>query len=337
MAKENKIRGLCTNCETEADLVIVRKPGVFNVRKDSIIVETEYRKCSQCGDEVINPRIGNDPLKLAYEVYRNRHRLLSSAEITEWRRAYNITQGELAKLTGIGTATISRYENGSLQEESHDKLIRLAMQPMNFLRLVEASQQIFIESKKNRLIQTLKESRLEYGSDANELCIRFGSEDINEYTGFKRFDFAKLNNAILFFCQKGVFKTKLNKLLFYADFKHFKEYTTSITGAQYARVPFGPAPDGYEFLYAALNSQQAIEPIEEMFPNGTSGEIIAAIRNVDLSVFSHKELRIMAEVQEHFESFTAKQISDLSHQEPAYKETSNGQLISYNYAKQLTY
>ena len=63
---------------------------------------------------------------------------------------------------------------------------------------------------------------------------------------------AKLFNAILFFCKGRVLKTKLNKLLFYADFKHFKEYAVSITGARYARIPFGPAPDKYAFYFATL-------------------------------------------------------------------------------------
>jgi uncharacterized phage-associated protein len=132
-------------------------------------------------------------------------------------------------------------------------------------------------------------------------------------------------------------KTKLNKLLFYADFKHLKEYTLSITGAEYAHVPFGPAPDNYEIYYASLNSQKAIEFIEQPYPAGYVGEIIKAIKEADLSLFSPSELRIMASVMEDFTKYSAGEITEFSHKELGYQETNNGDLISYKYAVKLNY
>ncbi|NIO19633.1 MAG: DUF4065 domain-containing protein, partial [Candidatus Aenigmarchaeota archaeon] len=46
--------------------------------------------------------------------------------------------------------------------------------------------------------------------------------------------------------------TVLNKLLFYADFKHCKEYTVSISGSRYARLPYGPVPDNWAHYLAFL-------------------------------------------------------------------------------------
>jgi hypothetical protein len=34
---------------------------------------------------------------------------------------------------GQGGATLSRYENGALQSEAHDQLLKLVMQPENLL------------------------------------------------------------------------------------------------------------------------------------------------------------------------------------------------------------
>jgi hypothetical protein len=155
-------------------------------------------------------------------------------------------------------------------------------------------------------------------------------------------DLEKLYNAILFFCKEGILKTKLNKLLFYADFKHYKEYAISITGARYAHIPFGPAPDNYEIYYGALSSQKAIEFMEEIYPakrggEPVVGEIIKAAKKPDLSLFAASELRVMASVQEDFERYNAREITDFSHKEVGYQETEDGGTISYDYAKKLNY
>ena len=337
MVAEIAYTGLCSNCGKEADLELLNKEVVINVRKEPIKVEIQYCKCSHCGDEVLDPSLGVDPFHLAYEEFRRRHGFLRPEEITRWRKAHHLTQGELAKLIGVGTATLSRYENGSLQDESHERLLRLIMQPASLLSLIEDSEGIFTESKKVRLIRALRESQTDFYSIDNAIVINFGSYEPDEFSGYKQLDLAKLYNAILFFCKAGVFKTKLNKLLFYADFKHFKEYTFSITGAEYAHVPFGPAPDNYEMYYASLNSQKAIEFIEQPYPSGYVGEIIKATKEPDLSLFSASELRIMASVIEDFDKYNAGQITEFSHKELGYQETTDGALISYKYAAKLNY
>ena len=337
MATKTIVRRLCSNCEKETDLEILTKEELINVRREPINVEIQYCKCSQCGDEVIDPSLNVDPFHLAYEEYRRRHGFLRPEEITEWRKTHSITEGELAKLIGIGTATLSRYENGSLQNESHERLLRLIMQPSNLLNLVESSEGVFTANKKERLVQVLKESQADLHSVDNAIMINFGNYSPKEFSGYRELSLPKLYNTILFFCKPGVLKTKLNKLLFYADFKHFKEYALSITGAEYAHVPFGPAPDNYEMYYASLNSQKAVDFIEHPYPSGYVGEIIKTVKEPDLSLFSPSEVRVMASVMEDFTNYDASEITEFSHKELGYQETNNGDLISYKYAVNLNY
>lgn len=337
MAKNTIVRRFCSNCEKETELQLLTKEEIVKVRDEPIKVKVQYWKCTECGDEVLDPSLNEDPFYLAYKEYRRRHGLLKPEEMRDWRKAHNLTQGELAKLIGVGTATISRYENGSLQDQSHEKLLRLIMEPSNFLTLIEHSEGIFTESKKERLARALREAEAESYSFDTAIIVNLGNYEADEFSGYKRLDLAKLYNAIIFFCKDGLFKTKLNKLLFYADFKHFKEYTLSITGARYAHVPFGPAPDNYEFYYASLNSRKAIEFEEVLYPSGAGGEIIKATQTPDLSLFTPGELRIMASVMEDFADHNASDVSEISHKEAAYRETEDGELISYNYALKLNY
>lgn len=330
-------RRLCTNCEKEADFELVSKEETIMVRNEPIVVETQYYKCRQCGDEVLDPASGIDPFTMAYDECRRRHGLLKPSEIAGWRKTYNLTQGDLARLIGIGTATLSRYENGSLQDESHDKLLRFVMEPANLLKLVEASENVFRPDKKERLVRALKEARADSYSIDFAIVQTLGDYEPSEFSGYKRLDLAKLYNLILFFSKEGVWKTKLNKLLFYADFKHFREYAVPITGARYSHIPFGPAPDNYEMYFASLNAQRAVEFVEGILPNGYAGEIIQAVREPNLSIFSSSELRIMASVAEDFAAHSAAEITEFSHKELGYQATVNGKLISYAYAARLHY
>ncbi len=330
-------RGLCTNCEKETGFERIIKEETFNVRGEPITINVEYIKCKDCGDEVLNPAVNHDPFELVYREYRRKHALLQPEEIAGWRKAHHLTQGEFAKLLGIGVATINRYENGALQNESHENLLRLSMDTSNLFKLIEKSEGIFSDTRKKKLLETLRESEDISRSLDDTIMINFGGAEKNNMNGFRKLDLSKLYNAVLFFSRDGVLKSKLNKLLFYADFKHFKEYTLSITGLQYAHLPYGPVPDNYAIYYATLFSKGLVEFIEESYPNGYVGELIKAVKDPDLNVFSLSELRIMASVMEDFKEYTATQMQELSHKEKGYQQTSDGEIISYAYANELNY
>jgi len=337
MKKINSTRGFCTNCERETEFGRIVKKETFNVRGEPIIINVEYIRCQICKDEILNPSVNHDPFELAYKEYRQKHALLQSEEIVSWRKAHHLIQGEFAKLLGIGVATISRYENGALQNESHEKLLRLAMDSSNLLRLIEKSEGVFTENRKRELVKTLKESEEISRSLDDTIMINFGSAERDSLNGFRKLDLLKLYNAVLFFSREGELKSKLNKLLFYADFKHFKEYTISITGLRYAHLPYGPVPDNYEMYYAAMFSKGFVEFIEEPYSGGYVGELIKSVKEPDLNVFSPSELRIMASVMEDFKGYTATKIKDFAHEEKGYQQTSDGEIISYAYANQLNY
>ncbi len=55
--------------------------------------------------------------------------LLSSSEIKNIRKKYDMNQKEFALSIGVGEITIHRFENGSIQTESVDSIIRLSEDP----------------------------------------------------------------------------------------------------------------------------------------------------------------------------------------------------------------
>lgn len=332
------MKGICPNCEKETTLERIRDEEVIDVRGEKIAVDVEYFRCTECDAEFRDPRSDEDPLDDAYREYRRRHGMVQPEEIKAFRKRFALTQQQLADLLGWGAVTLSRYENGALQDEAHDTVLRLVMEPENLLELVELKPGALGRRRREQLARVLRQAV--EGQDASFIALyenRFGQYTPDEFSGYRPLNVAKLMNAILYFCvDVSVPKTKLNKLLFYADFKHFHEYAVSITGARYAHLPYGPAPDNYQHYIAALHHEEEAVSIEErLFEGGFGGEFLTSLRKPDLSIFSTSELKVLATVKERFARESASSISALSHEEKAYQETVDGQLISYRYASEL--
>ena len=341
MPKEPPMKHICPNCEKETEVSLVSTIKNIEVRGEKISVEVEGLKCLVCTQDFDNPSSAKDPLEIAYREYRKRHGLLQPEEIKKLRKGYGLTQFEMANLLGWGVATLNRYENGALQDDAHERILHLIADHRNFLKVLEENPNTISSEKREKLIHQFRSTM---GKETNWLeqifGNYFGDYPADEFSGHKTLDLPKLFHAILFFCQEGVSKTKLNKLLFYADFEHFKGYAVSITGSHYARITFGPAPDQYEHYYAILRSKEWLKIEENFYTDTIEGkdviwEKLISNQKPDLSIFSTTELKILASVKEYFAKHTARQITEVSHDEKGYKDTVTGQLISYNYAREL--
>lgn len=328
-------KDICPNCEKITSLELIQRQDTINVRGESIEIEDQFFHCLECGEEFEDPKSTHDILALAYQKYRHMHGMLLPDEILAWRKKYNLTQKELSSLLSWGGATLSRYEQGALQDDAHEKMLRLIMDPYNLLNLIGDNPQALSEEKKEELIKILNLETDQEFSLYRIFNERLGSYPADQFSGNRNLDVSKLLTSIRFFCHEaGQFITKINKLLFYADFKHFKEYSLSITGSRYARITYGPVPDNYQYYVAFLKDSKSIS-IEEVFFNDNAAEKIISTEKPDLSIFSDSELQTLLEVKKYFKNFSAKKISEFSHEEAGYVHTKNSDSISYLYAKDL--
>lgn len=330
------MKGVCPECEQISDLETVLKDLEIVVRGEPIGITTELLHCLSCDEEFKDLKSDVDLLDLAYREYRNRHNMLMPEEIKNLRRQYGLTQNELSDLLGWGGATLSRYENGALQGEANERMLRMLAESGNLLRLIEGNPGAIAEKKRVALIKELKKQEEENFSPDKIYQRWFGNEDADEFSGSGMLDLDKLFNLVLFFCRgEGVFKTKLNKLLFYADFAHFKKFNTAITGVRYVRLSFGPVPDNFGFFYDLLIKQGAIDIQEVVFGDDVAGDKLSALHEPKLSLFSDSELATMTYIKDHFKNTSCKTIVEISHREKGYKETSEKDYISYNFANEL--
>ncbi len=327
------VRETCPLCGDEGGVEVVRTRKTFNVRGETIDLDFELSRCVKCGEEFINPKTDRDPLVEAYKIFRKRHNMVQPEQIKELRKRYGMTQGELSRILGWGAVTLSRYENGSLQDAAHDSALKLLRDPQNLLRLIKENPESLAAQRRGSLIQNLEKLIEDEHPIERYLEERFGHQERSPFTGFLPFDIDKFFNCILFFCREGLLRTSINKYVFYADFKHFKEYSIGITGAKYVHLPYGPVPNNYAMYLAALVDRGHIEIDEISYASADYvGERYTSVDAPMVSVFSNTELKILAMVKEKFDGFTAKALSEFSHGEKGYQETSSGQPISYDYA-----
>ena len=159
LGKRINMKGICPNCEKETTLERIHREEVFDIRGEPVKVEVHLFKCEECGEEFEDPQASYDPIEEAYRIYRSRKGMVQPEEMRAFRRKYGLTQKELGELLGWGGATLSRYENGALQSEAHDQLLKLVMQPENLLQLVSSKPEVFDPEKRKKISGRLKQEK----------------------------------------------------------------------------------------------------------------------------------------------------------------------------------
>jgi putative zinc finger/helix-turn-helix YgiT family protein len=148
----------CLNCDYENEIKPDRSGVTVTVRGEDFEVTEEFYKCPVC-EEKFTSSLGHDALDEAYREYRRRHDMLQPEEIRHWRENYGLTQIELSRLLEWEAATLSRYENGALQEKSEDTLLKFIMAPQNLLNLITSKPHILSVEKQNQLLAQLSANK----------------------------------------------------------------------------------------------------------------------------------------------------------------------------------
>jgi|GEM_PF-6009473 len=98
-----------------------------NVRGVRFTAKRHQTKCCKCGQDIYVPEIMDSDLQESFEQYKSISGLLTAKEIKAFRKQHGLSAVSLARLLGLGDKTITRLENGDIQNRSTDREIRLLM------------------------------------------------------------------------------------------------------------------------------------------------------------------------------------------------------------------
>ncbi len=149
------------------------------------------------------------------------------------------------------------------------------------------------------------------------------------FSGQRAFSAEKMGAMMEYILSKGrtVYKTNLNKLLFYSDLTAFYLRGAGMSGAVYLNRPYGPVGDpAAEVLDDLIQTGRVTiaERTKHFVTTGNSVELL-----------DKDEIKVLDWVLAAYGEMGAGEISELSHTERAYKDTKPNEPIAYAYAQFL--
>lgn len=106
---------------------------------------------------------------------------------------------------------------------------------------------------------------------------------------------------------------KLNKILYYSDFRAFERFGVPITGVRYFKLPLGPAPKALMPIRRQLVEEGAIRLEKVDLGDGVAQHRTIAERNAAMSLFSKDEISLVDDVIKELWGQSARDVSDASH------------------------
>lgn len=309
-------------------------------RKDSFLVDYPSFYCVDSNEYFTTTQFDTIKMKQVYNQYRDKYNLPFPEEIKEIRGKYGLSAIKMSEILGFGVNGYRNYENGEVPSQSNANLIQLANDPEKFKSLVEISC-IFDDSSKEREELLNKIDNLIIKNKKHQFLFRFedyllGEKLPDNYSGYIKPSIEKLTEMVVFFAQNmKPYITKLNKLLFYSDFLHYKYEAVSMSGTRYRAIDRGPVPNNFDSIFDFMIREGNINIIEEEKHWGFSKQFVPfKDRIFNSSLFSELELDILEKVNNTFKNINTPDIVEKSHSEDAWiSNFHNGKsLIDYKYA-----
>ncbi len=314
----------------EAVLCHERRAATF--RKERFNYVHRYYKCSDTGESFTTTKLDAVNLMQIHNQYRVKYGIPFPDEIKATRSRYGFSASKMSRILGFGENTYRLYENGEVPNVANGKTLMAIQSPSVFKKYLE-------DAKGELSIEKYNEAMCKI-SDEDEIqrilsWLVFGGKPRGKFNGYTFQSISKLKNVILYFIEKlnGVFVTKMNKLLFFADFVSYRENGQAVTGLSYKAIQYGPVPEHWDSIYGLIED---IDQVIVDFGNGNSGQKLVSNVSFDASVFTSEQISVLEKVYSTFKNDTSSKISNRSHNEEAWTENvGRHDLISFDYAFSL--
>ena len=325
----------------EMTLRIEKSMLVF--RKEEFEYNHKSYYCADSGESFTTTELDEFNLNQVYNQYRDKHNIPFPDEVINFREQYSFNYADLTKVLGLGANSYRNYEKGEVPSLANSALLKAVMNSSGTLKGLIKSNNDISETQREKFLKNIakvekqqaqnerKQSLIDYVFDFNFLP--------DNFSGYKKPDFDKLVEMAVFFTEKMTpTSTKMNKLLFYADFLNYKSTGYSISGTRYFAHNHGPVPKKFRTLFDYLADEKLVDLISVQYPKGMVGEKFekSPLKSFNANLFEEREIKALEEVVYKFKTLTATEIRRLSHEEKAWidNEKEKG-LIDYNYSFEL--
>jgi putative zinc finger/helix-turn-helix YgiT family protein len=326
---------------TGKEMVMKQETIETEFRKETFEVAYHYYLCEDSGEKFEDESLAQLNLSQVYNQYRNRYNLPFPEEIIALRQQYDLSPAKMSEVLGFGINVYRKYESGEIPNSSNARLIQLAQDPKEFKKLVELSNTLG-PKERDRVMKRIEDLLVKDLFDFDLTTYLMGDPKADEQTGYRKPSLERFTEMVVFFtheAQPSLWKTKINKMLFYADFLNFKKEVQSISGCRYRAINMGPVPNNFNSLFDYIAENDHIDITTTSFPNGSIGEQFKPNpkRAFDETKLTKVEIETLKEVVSKFKKAKTPEIIEISHKEEVWKKNFDGgrKLISYVDAFQL--
>jgi putative zinc finger/helix-turn-helix YgiT family protein len=327
---------------TGKEMKLTKERRSMDFRKETFEIVFHYFKCDESGEQFTTTASDEVNMNQVYNQYRDKFNIPFPDEIIRIREKYGLSAAKMSEILGFGVNSYRQYEAGEMPSTANGKLIQMVDDPKKFIDMVELCG-TWDEKLKTKYIQKTQlqiEERKRNMLNLNFKAYLLGNHLADIYSGYRNPNFEKFTEMVVYFSEQiEPFKTKMNKLLFYADFLMFKQSCFSISGVRYKAMDMGPVPNNFQSIFEYLANKDEIYVMTTEFPQGYMGEQFKASKDrpFDGSSFSETELEVLNKVSTVFKPTSTHDIIGLSHLEEAWKKNEKDKsIISYEYAFDLT-
>jgi len=326
---------------TGGEAELRKENRTMEFRKESFEVLYHYYVCKETGEQFTTDELDEVNTNQVYNQYRTKYGIPFPDEIKAIREQYGLPASKMAEVLGLGINVYRNYEAGEVPSVSNGRLIQLIKDPKEFKSLIELSKNEFTVEELGKINKKIDASLK--GFDMMQQFyeeMMLGERRPNIFNGYKVPNREKIINMVLFFAEKmKPFKTKMNKLLFYTDFKHFKNTCYSISGITYQAIQKGPVPKNYDWIFDEALNTKSITIMLHDYGNYMGEQFIATGQyGFDKGLFTESELKTMNCVADFFKQDTVNSIVQKSHSEDAWQDNVDDfAAIRYDYAFHLKY
>jgi hypothetical protein len=283
---------------TGKEMTLTKERRSMEFRKETFEIVFHFYNCQDSGEQFTTTELDELNMNQIHNQYRDKFNIPYSDKISNIRKKHQLPGTKMSEVLGFGINTYRQYESGEIPTMANARLIQMVDDPTFFIEMVELCTTIDEESKV-KYIQRAQQLALDNAKNNFDLNFKdylLGNHFPDIYSGYRIPNLEKFTEMVIYFSHKlSPFKTKLNKLLFYADFSMFKQSCFSISGIRYYAIDKGPVPNNFQSIFEYLVNQGEIEICNTEFPNWYVGEQLKPQKNrkFNNALFSESELNIL--------------------------------------------
>lgn len=317
----------CDICGS-TDTYVKSHEHIYQIKGKEIKFNSDRRFCSICNNLVYDEKLDNIASEKAIDIY-NKLYGVTKEQIISLRKKYNLSQELFSKVIGCAKKTLISYEKGmSIPNDSYLIIIKsLLTNPQLISNIVTSNKVGFTDKEYNKITDKIS---IFLANNEKQLLLEEEYKP-TEYNGYTKLNKEKIYNVITFLADSTILKTKLLKEMFYADFLFYKENCKSITGLEYAKLPFGPVPDKFEKILS-IGYKEDIIDYELVLDASKEYYEITSKKEFNKDLFTKEELTILKKVKDYFKDYNTSEIVEYSHKEKAFIATNKCEKISYDYS-----